>query len=201
MSRGKRKYFFVTQSTKECGDWRGAWAPSGFQQDVAHITQRGQAVPDSLYMCTHQQLLSCGTHTFATRCTEIQHNAKHTRVTNQCGPETQNKHTAACTLHITASKLKGSNTHGSISPWDTQRHLDTQSARQKWTFMSNTDVLRHCTCRPRDIYPATHMWRQSLQCKEDFQPSEHINEGQGIHSKSNRLGNIIHPTTHALQAW
>lgn len=99
MSGGKRKYFFVAQSTKECGDWRGAWAPSGFQQDVAHITQRGQAVPDSSYMHTHQQFLSCGTHTFATRCMEIPTQCNtHECATNQSNSETQNKHVAVCAL-------------------------------------------------------------------------------------------------------
>lgn len=160
MSRGKRKYFFVAQSTKECGDWRGAWALSGFQQDVAHITQRGQAVPDSSYVHTHQQLLSCGTHTFATRCTEIPTQCKTHTCDKPEWPRNTDKHTAACTLHITASKLKETNTHMAPEFPGTHRGtLDTPSARQRWTFISNTDMLQHCTCRPRDTYPATHTSR------------------------------------------
>lgn len=69
MSRGKRKYFFVAQSTKECGDWRGAWAPSGFQQDVAHITQIDQAVPDTTYMRTRTHTcVHTDTHVHAHTC-------------------------------------------------------------------------------------------------------------------------------------
>lgn len=88
MSRGKRKYFFVAQSTKECGDWRGAWALSGFQQDVAHITEA--RLCQTAHTCTHTSSCCLVAHIpLPLDAQKYQHNAKHTRVTNQSGPETQ----------------------------------------------------------------------------------------------------------------
>lgn len=128
MSRGKRKYFFVAQSTKECGDCRGAWAPSGFQQDVAHITQSGQAGPDSAHTSS---CLSWGTHTFATICKEIPtHSMQRTHMSNKPEQPRYRKHTAACILHITASKKKKN------------KPRDTDSSRLE-NSLRHTEAARH----------------------------------------------------------
>lgn len=155
MSRGKRKYFFVAQSTKECGDWRGAWAPSGFQQ----TSLREARLCQTAHICTHTSSYCLVAHIpLPPDAQKYQYNAKHTCVTKQSGPETQTRSSMYPTYNCIQIK-RDKYSHGSRIPWDTQWHLDTLSGRQRWIFTSNTDMLQHCTCRPWDTCPATHMSR------------------------------------------
>lgn len=115
-----------------------------FQQDVAHIAQRGQAVPDNSYVHTHQQLLSCGTHTFSTRCTEIPTQCKtHTCDKPEWPRNIEQTHSNMYPTYNCIQIKRDKYSHGSRIPWNTQRphHLLDRDGPS-----SLTHVMQHCTC-------------------------------------------------------
>lgn len=60
---------------------------------------------------------------------KYQHSATHTHVRQARVAQKHRTNTWPRVPYVTASKLKETNIHGSRTPWDTQRHPDTPSAR------------------------------------------------------------------------